>query len=434
MAIDLNETHDATRSSWVASAAAKATEFPLQNLPFCVFRRAPGAPAAVGVGIGDSILDLAAVLRAGLVSAPQELVHAASAARLNPLMALPRAELSALRSTVFALLDASCSAAVQQRTRSHLVSIADTQLLLPVEIGDYTDFLTSAWHTERHGRFKGLQDPLPKAFFSLPVAYHGRASSICVGGTGFHRPWGQVRSGDGAPQFRPSAAMDFELELAAYIGQGNAQGSRIDVRSAGEHLFGFCLLNDWSAKDIQWWEQVLGPFLGKSFMTMVSPWVVTAEALAPFRAPLDERPPGAAPVLAHLRGDGSTVDVAMEAWLQSAAMRQQGRAAVRLSRTSPRHLSWSFEQMVAHHSSNGCNLRTGDLLGSGTVSGESAEAMGCMTEMTAAGTVPVTLPHGEGRHWLEDGDEVVFQARASRDGFVSIGFGECRGRLLPALS
>ncbi|VCU68963.1 Fumarylacetoacetate (FAA) hydrolase family protein [Pigmentiphaga humi] len=430
--MQLNETHDVGKRSWLDSANQAETDFPIQNLPFCVFRRACGGTAAIGVGIGDQILDLAAALESGAIPRSPGLDAAAAQTRLNALMALDRGEQSSLRKKLSALLDASCDGAQRERAAGHLVPMRDAELLLPVEIGDYTDFLTSAWHTERHGRFKGLQDPLPKAFFSLPVAYHGRASSIRVSGTHATRPWGQIRDAQGGVRFAPSEAMDFELELAAFVGQGNQQGRRVEIGRAGEHLFGYCLMNDWSAKDIQWWEQVLGPFLGKSFMTVVSPWVVTAEALAPYRGRMDPRPAGTAAILPHLAGGNETLDLVMEAWLQTSRMRGEGTPGVRLTRTNPRNLSWNFEQMLAHHTSNGCNLRTGDLLGSGTVSGASDDAMGCMTEMTSAGASALQLPNGETRSWLQDGDEVFFRARAAREGFASIGFGECRSRILPA--
>lgn len=434
MSISLNETHDPQRRSWVESANKPETDFPLQNLPFCVFSRTGTSEAKIGVGIGDQILDLSALLRSGGIPTSPDLLDAVSRSTLNAMMGLDRAQLSTLRKQLSSALDGASAPSRKATAHAFLVPMRAATLHLPVEIGDYTDFLTSAWHTERHGRFKGLQDPLPKAFFSLPIAYHGRASSICVSGTDSIRPWGQIRAAEGHVKFAPSEAMDFELELAAYVGRGNAQGRRVDVSHAAEHLFGYCLMNDWSAKDIQWWEQVLGPFLGKSFMTIVSPWVVTAEALAPYRAPLDPRPKGSPPVLPHLAGGAGTLDLTMEAWLQTSTMRAAGAAAVRISKTNPRHLSWSFEQMLSHHTSNGCNLRTGDLLGGGTVSGESADSMGCMTEMTSAGKEPLQLPNGELRPWLADGDEVIFRARASREGFASIGFGECRGRVLPAIT
>jgi fumarylacetoacetase len=433
MISSLNETHDSQRRSWVNSANTSETDFPLQNLPYCVFRRDAAAPASVGVGIGDQILDLAGIMRSGLIDAEAGIAEAAAQPALNSLMALDPDALSQLRLRLFRMLDSESSEGVRARAERFLVPMDTASLDLPAEIGDYTDFLTSASHTERHGRFKGLQDPLPKAFYSLPIAYHGRASSIRVSGTKVVRPRGQFESprGSGRVQFGPSEAMDFELELAAFIGQSSDLACPIPVADAARHIFGYALLNDWSAKDIQWWEQVLGPFLGKSFMTSLSPWVVTAEALTPFRGPLAPRPPYAGPVMPHLGEGKETLDLRMEAWLCTARVRAQGGPGVLLSRTSPTNLSWSFEQMLAHHTSNGCNLRTADLIGSGTISGSEASAMGCMTEMTAAGKNALELPNGERRHWLQDGDEVVFRARATRDGFASIGFGECRGVVVP---
>lgn len=428
----LNETHDTGRRSWVDSANTADADFPIQNLPYGIFRTSSGSPGSVGVAIGDLVLDVAGLYRAGLVKVQQDaLAQAVSQPSLNTLMSLEAPVLSQLRKALSGLLDAMAPAGIREQVAALLVPMRDAELLLPAHIGDYSDFLTSAWHTERHGRFKGLQDPLPRAFFSLPVAYHGRASSIRVSGADVVRPRGQFKRADGEIGFGPSEALDFELELGAFVGTGNELGHPVSVDEASRHLFGYCLLNDWSAKDIQWWEQVLGPFLGKSFMTSISPWVVTAEALAPFRAPMDPRPVGVAPVLPHLAGSGDTLDIRMEAWLRTPRMRESGDAGARLSLTNPCHLSWSFEQMLAHHTSNGCNMRSGDLIGSGTISGESASAMGCMTEMTAAGRNPLELPNGETRRWLQDGDEIVFRAKAARPGYVSVGFGECRGVVRP---
>lgn len=431
---DLNPTHDPARRSWVASANDGRTDFPIQNLPFCVFRH--GERSGCGVGLGDRIVDLAALQAAGLIDGAA--APAVVQPTLNALMALPPVEVSRLRATLSDLLrpggpQAARAQAVAERI---LVPMDAARLLLPGDIAGYTDFLTSRHHTERHGRFKGLKDPLPPAFLSLPVAYHGRTSSIRVSGTDVTRPNGQYKDAEGQVRFGPVVAMDFELELAAFVGVGNALGAPIPIREAARHLFGFCLLNDWSAKDIQWWEQVLGPFLGKNFMSSISPWVVSAEALAPFRAPAAPRAAGDPPLLAHLHDAqdqaSGALDLQLEAWLQTRAMRERGEGAVRLARSNPRHLYWTFAQMLTHHASNGCNLSAGDLLGSGTVSGEEPQSRACMTEMTEAGKVPITLPGGETRRWLEDGDEVVLRARAEREGFVGIGFGECRGRLLPA--
>jgi fumarylacetoacetase len=308
---------------------------------------------------------------------------------------------------------------------------------LPCEIGDYTDFLTSLYHTERHGRYKGLADPLPPAFKSLPIAYHGRASSLRVSGGDVRRPHGQYRDPQGNVRFGPAPAMDFELELAAFIGRGNPLTQPIRIDDARDHIFGYCLLNDWSAKSIQWFEQVLGPFLGKSFHSSLSPWIVTAEALAPFHKAAAPRAAGDPAILAHLHGAqdqrSGGLDIELEAYLSTTQLRAAGIEPVRITRTHLDNLYWTFGQMVTHHASNGCNLRTGDLLGSGTISGASDESRACITELTNAGKDPLQLPNGETRTALEDGDEILFHARAARAGAVTIGFGECRGRIAPAL-
>jgi fumarylacetoacetase len=431
---DLNATHDPARRSWVESANDGRTDFPIQNLPFCVFRH--GERARCGAGIGDRIVDLGALFDGGLLTGAA--AEAATRSTLNALMALPPEQVSALRAALSELLraDGPQAGRRQETIERMLMPMDGAQLLLPSDIDGYTDFLTSRHHTERHGRFKGLKDPLPPAFLSLPVAYHGRTSSIRISGTEVTRPNGQYKDAEGQVRFGPVVAMDFELEVGAFVGVGNALASPIPIAEAPRHLFGFCLLNDWSAKDIQWWEQVLGPFLGKNFMSSISPWVVTAEAMAPFRAPAAPRAEGDPPLLPHLHCPADqaagALDVQLEAWLVTPAMRERGESGVCLTRTNPRHLYWTFAQMLTHHASNGCNLQPGDLIGSGTVSGAEPHTMACMTEMTEAGRQPIALPGGEVRRWLQDGDEIVLRARAEREGFVPIGFGECRGRLLPA--
>ena len=317
-----------------------------------------------------------------------------------------------------------------------LLPIANATLHLPSKIEGYTDFLTSIHHTERHGKLKGLKDPLPPAFKYLPVAYHGRTSSIRASGPDVVRPNGQWKDAEGNVRFGVIEAMDFELELGAWIAQGNPQSSPIAIQRAADYLFGFSLLNDWSAKSIQWWEQVLGPFLGKNFHTSVSPWVVTTEALAPFRTQAYHRPEGDPAPLPHLNAEADqqygAFDIGLEAWLSSEKMRSDGSGPSRISQTNAKTLYWTFGQMLTHHASNGCNLQPGDLIGSGTVSGEARSSMACMTEMTSAGAEAITLDNGEQRKWLANGDEIILRGRAERDGYASIGFGECRGRIAPA--
>lgn len=438
---DLNLTHDPARRSWVVSANEPGVDFPIQNLPLGVFER--DGLAHAGVAIGEHAIDLVALRDSDLFVPGSDAQLACEAARdgtLNRLMSMPPRYTSALRAALSDLLksDAPQRAVVQEHAGALLPRIDSLTMRLPCDVGDFTDFLTSLHHTERHGRYKGLADPLPPAFKSLPIAYHGRASSLRVSGGEVRRPNGQYRSADGHIAFGPAPALDFELELAAWIGVGNALAQPIAIDDAHAHIFGYSLLNDWSAKSIQWLEQVLGPFLGKSFHTSVSPWIVTSEALAPFRKAPIARAPSDPPLMAHLHGaldrrEGS-LHLELFAHLSTKKLSASGAGAVQITRTHLDNLYWTFAQMVAHHTSNGCNLRAGDLLGSGTISGADDAARACLTELTNAGRDPLRLPGGETRVELEDGDEIVLSARASKPGAVSIGFGECRGRIAPALA
>ncbi|WP_246791788.1 fumarylacetoacetase [Burkholderia perseverans] len=437
---DLNLTHDPARRSWIESANHADTDFPIQNLPFGSVERDGRARAAVA--IGEQLVDLSALAASGLLTPGSDAALACEAAgdgTLNRLMAMPARYPSALRAALSDLLksDAPQRARLEQQADALLPRIDAITPRLPCEVGDYTDFLTSLHHTERHGRYKGLADPLPPAFKSLPIAYHGRASSLRVSGGEIRRPHGQYRDADGRIVFGPAPALDFELELAAWIGEGNALTQPIPVDAAHRHIFGYSLLNDWSAKSIQWFEQVLGPFLGKSFHSSVSPWIVTAEALAPFRKAPPARAAGDPPPPAHLVGERDAreggLHLALHAQLSTRQSREAGLAALPITHTHLDNLYWTFAQMVAHHTSNGCNLRPGDLLGSGTISGAADEARACLTELTHAGRDPLRLPTGETRTGLEDGDEIVLSARAAKPGAVSIGFGECRGRIAAAL-
>ncbi|MFZ6645876.1 fumarylacetoacetase [Undibacterium sp. TJN25] len=435
--VQLNATHDPARRSWLDSANQADAEFPIQNLPFGVFN--DGAGQRAGVAIGDQIVDLAALLELGLLDGiAAEAARACAGGRLNGLMALGPRHASALRAALSDLLrsDSPQLGQVLAQCERILVPMAQVSMALPCEIGDYSDFLTSLHHTERHGRYKGLADPLPPAFKSLPIAYHGRASSICVSGAPVVRPHGQYKNKAGEVEYGPAPMLDFELELAAFVGRGNQLGRPIPLGLAGEHIFGYCLLNDWSAKSIQWWEQVLGPFLGKSFVSSISPWIVTQEALAPFRLPSPPRPAGDPAPLPHLadardQAEGG-IDIDLEALLSTPARRAAGEGPLRITKTHLQNLYWTFGQMMAHHTSNGCNLRPGDLIGSGTISGADDSARACITELTNAGKDPLKVGPEEFRTALEDGDEIMLRARASRDGMVSIGFGECIGRIEPA--
>jgi fumarylacetoacetase len=320
------------------------------------------------------------------------------------------------------------------------VPTAEVTSLLPAHVGDYTDFYASAHHATHVGRLFRPDHPLLPNYKWIPIGYHGRASSVVASGRPVRRPLGQRRPAEGEPPpFGPSELLDYEVEVGVFVGRGNELGAPVPIGEAEEHLFGVCLLNDWSARDIQAWEyQPLGPFLGKSFATTISPWVVTTEALAPFRAPALERPAGdpePLPYLAHgMDAHTAGVDIRVEAWLETPKMREGGSPPARISCASTRDLYWTLAQMLAHHASNGCNLRPGDLFGSGTVSGPSRDSFGCLLEITRRGQEPLELPTGETRTFLEDGDEVILRGFCERVGYRRIGLGECRGRVEPALS
>jgi len=418
--------------SWVESA--EGSDFPLENLPLGVFRRADGV-ACIGTAIGDRILDLRATADAGLLTG--ELVAACRQDSLNALMAMGREAAGALRAW---LMDLLSDAGMRKRVEPLLVAQAGAEMLLPARIGDYTDFYASVYHATNVGRLFRPENPLLPNYKWVPIGYHGRASSIVVSGTEVRRPSGQTKAADAAePVFGPSRMLDYELEVGFFVGPGNALGTEIPLAEAERHIFGLCLLNDWSARDVQAWEyQPLGPFLAKNFATTISPWVVTMDALRPFRAPAFDRPekdPAPLPYLdsAEDRARGG-FDVTLEVWLRTAQMRRENAAAVRVSRGNLRDLYWTLAQMLTHHASNGCNLQPGDLLATGTVSGasvsgERGDSLGCLLEMTRRGTQPLVLPDGETRKFLEDGDEVILRGYCEREGRVRIGFGECRGTI-----
>jgi fumarylacetoacetase len=431
----LDETHDPKRKSWVEAANAPGTDFPLQNLPLGVFRR-KGVPEAArgGVAIGDRILDLAAAQRVGLFSG--DAASAAAAANgptLNRLMAMGNGASNALRRALSELLGSENKS--RANVEPHLVAMADAELLLPAEIGDFSDFFSSIHHATNAGRAFRPENPLMPNFKYVPVAYHSRTSSIVPSGMNFRRPKGQIRpQGSDAPFLSASRALDCEVELGFYIGAGNAMGETIPIAHAEDHIFGFCLLNDWSARDIQGWEsQPLGPFLGKSFGTTISPWIVTKAALEPFRAANEVRAPGDPAPLPHLaqQGEGG-FEIALEALITTPKSREAHAAPMRFALCNARNGYWTVGQMVAHHASNGCNLRPGDLLATGTLSGPLPGTLGCLLEITKRGSEAMKLANGEERRWLEDGDEVIFRARAEKAGAAGIGFGEARGLILPA--
>ena len=431
----LDASHDASRRSWVASANEAGTDFPIQNLPFGIFREAGngGAPRG-GAAIGDHILDVLAV--APLLGKAQALGHLLAAPTLQPLMSVSPSAWTALRLAISDLLVAGYSQ--QRRIERHLHPMSSAEMFLPARPGGFVDFFASIQHATNAGRIFRPDAPLLPNYKYVPIAYNGRTSTIGISGA-VRRPRGQTRvAGQDRPSFGPSRRLDFEAELGVFLGGHSVQGVPVPLAQAWDHIFGFCLLNDWSARDIQAWEyQPLGPFLGKSFATTVSPWVVTADALRPFRAPVRKRPVGDPEPLPYLADDedqgNGAVDIMLVTRLATARMLEQGREAVRLGRASTRELYWSVGQMVAHHTSNGCSIEAGDLYGSGTVSGDDDSALGSLFEISHAGTRALTLPDGEQRTSLEDGDEVTIAGRCIRDGFVPIGFGRCSGRVLPAL-
>ncbi len=424
----LNETHDVGLRSWVESANDAASNFPIQNLPFGVFLRGGGAPA-IGVAIGNDILDLRQSSERGLLEGLSSALRAsAEASTLNPLMALGQREMSALRRRISKILAADGWGADPRL----LTSPGDAVMLVPSSIGNYSDFYASIHHATNVGRLFRPDNPLLPNYRHVPIAYHGRSSSIVISGTPVRRPSGQVmRSGD-APEFRPSARLDYEAEVGFFCASGNALGEPIPIDSAESHIFGLCLVNDWSARDIQAWEyQPLGPFLGKSFATTVSPWVVTHEALAPFRCAAAERAPDDPQPLPYLASRSNEASggfaITYDVLLRTAAMQQAGDAPVRLSRSSLRDLYWTLAQMLTHHTSNGCNLLPGDLIATGTLSGPTEGTYGSLIEITEGGKRPFQLPNGESRTFLEDGDEIVMRAFCERTGCARIGFGECTG-------
>jgi len=418
-ALDL--THDPARRSWVESANGHP-EFPIQNLPLGVFSPLAGAPRG-GIAIGDMILDLRAAAAEGLVD------ETAAGPALNTFLALGGGPRTALRQAVSALLDGNAP------PRPGLLhKAADCLMYLPAHIGDYTDFYAGLHHATNTGRLFRPDAPLLPNYKYVPIAYHGRASSVRPSGAEIRRPNGQRKPGaDTVPTFGPSRNLDFELELGIWIGPGNALGTAIPIGEAAGHIAGYCLLNDWSARDIQGWEyQPLGPFLGKSFCTTVSPWIVTPEALAPFRIAQPSRADGDPAPLDYLLDVNDQQAGALDLDLE-VTLRTPGQTPHRLAVGNARHLYWTPAQLVAHHASNGCNLQPGDLFGTGTISSPTPDGYGSLLELTQGGRAPITLPSGQTRRFLEDGDELALHAHARRDGFVSIGFGDCRGTVTPPL-
>jgi fumarylacetoacetase len=426
MTVSLDTTHDPLLRSWLESANDPASDFPIQNLPFGRFRRADDMDWRIGVAIGDQVLDLR---RAKLIDTYQ----------MNRLMQLTAEPRRALRQAISAGL--RHGSAEEATFRAALVPQSSVEMGVPCEIGDYTDFYTSIHHATTVGKQFRPDNPLLPNYKWVPIGYHGRVSSIGVGHTGtghtFRRPHGQLKPADAeAPVLAPSRRMDYELELGVFVGRRNALGEPVALADAEEHVFGLALFNDWSARDIQAWEyQPLGPFLSKNFASTLSPWIVTLDALAPFRTAY-RRPPGDPAPLAYLDSadnrDQGAFDIELEVWLQTEKMRAAGHAGDRLARSNYRDAYWTVAQLIAHHSVNGCNLREGDLFGSGTLSGPNPEEGGSLLELSQGGKRPLTLTNGETRTFLEDGDTVILRGYCQRDGARRIGFGECRGTMLAA--
>ena len=428
----MNETHDPTLESWVESANDPASDFPIQNLPFGVFTRPNDEMPQVGIAIGTQILDVAACFAAGYLKGwPAAQTYFGS--RLNPLMTVDPRHLELFRSEVSALL--ARGAAVHEDV---LVPMSEATMLMPVDIGDYTDFYASIHHATNVGSMFRPDNPLLPNYKYVPIGYHGRASSIVVSGTPVRRPSGQTKAADQAePSFSPSRMLDYESELGFFVGQGNALGQSIPVHQAARHIFGFCLVNDWSARDIQAWEyQPLGPFLAKNFATTISPWVVTFAALEPFRAAPPKRSGDDPEPLPYLRSSedetSGALEITMEVYLSSKRMRHDGHSPALVSKAPFSEMYWTVAQMLTHHASNGCNMKPGDLIASGTVSGRGEGERGCLLEATWRGTKPIRLPNLEERRFLEDGDEVIMRAFCEAPGRRRIGFGDCSGTILSA--
>ena len=423
-------------TSWVESANEPGCGFPLQNLPFCVFETVGGA-AHIGVGIGRYVLDLYKCVDAGLLDDPaEELRDACLGESLNKLMTCGRAAASKLRRKLREALRDGEGSNSRCEFGSYLVPVGDAPFRKPVNVGDYTDFYASIHHATNVGRMFRPDQPLLANYKYVPIGYHGRASSLVVSGAPVVRPWGQIKDeATAAPSFGPTRQLDYELEVGVYVGMGNALAEPIAIDDAEQHLFGVTLVNDWSARDIQAWEnQPLGPFLSKSFATTVSPWVVSMEALGPFRTALarSDGDPQQLPYLTPSCTQNAGIAMHLEVHLSTSAMRAEGLPGVRLSAGDFREMYWSFAQMVAHHTSNGCNLLAGDLIASGTVSGSERGSEGCLVEMTRRGTEPLQLQNGERRSFLEDGDEVVLSGFCEVGGLPRISLGECRGRVAAA--
>lgn len=436
---EIDRTHDASLLSWLESANAVDTDFPLQNLPFGAFGpKDDDRDIRCGVAIGDRVLDLRK-LKGAFTDAARQVIDASDRRELNELMALAPSVRQAFRQQLVGLMIKG-NASGRQQLESALLPATEVTMMMPVRVAGYTDFFASVHHATNAGRLFRPDQPLLPNYKYVPVGYNGRAASVQLGDVPVQRPRGQLRkSGSEVPVYLPCERLDYEVEMGIFVGRGSERGTSIKVSDAWSHVFGLCLLNDWSARDIQTWEyQPLGPFLAKSFATSISAWVVTAEALIPFRVPAAARPEGDPAPLPHLfdvtdQASGA-LQIEIDAHLCTAQMRAKNLSACRLSRSNAASLYWTPAQMLAHHTSNGSYLQNGDLLGTGTISGPDEDSMGSLLEISRGGQVPLQLPSGEERRFLEDGDEVTMTAHCHREGFRSIGFGSCRAMLLPASS
>ena len=442
MTYEINETHDPNLKSWVESANAPDTDFPIQNLPICEFDTEFRGHEwdSIGVVIGDFILNLNKCLREGFLDDIfPDLIEEDDDILLSiDDISADSTKLRDLRRRLIALLKDEATPKVIARVKQCLIPMSKCEFDLPTLIGDYTDFYCSIFHATNVGAMFRPDNPLLPNYKYIPIGYHGRASSIVVSGTDVKRPKGQNRSDpDAPPVFIPAKNLDYEMEVGFFVGKGNTLGESIPIENAEDHIFGLCLVNDWSARDIQAWEyQPLGPFLAKNFATTISPFVVTMEALAPFRVPAFEREEGDPQPLDYLNGEQNKqfggFDIKLEVYIQTPKMREENTQPHLLSRSNMKDLYWTIGQMLTHHASNGCNLNAGDLMATGTVSGREKHERGCLLELTWRGKEPIELPNGETRRFLEDGDEIIMKGYCEREGFRRIGFGECRGIILPA--
>ncbi len=442
MTYEINETHDPNLKSWVETANDPNTDFPIQNLPFCVF--APSASRQdprVGIAIGNFILDIYRCYDAALFDDDGEncLAEKCWAESLSwGIMDESDSGINRFRSQLRKLLSEDADKRVQDVVEKNLTPISDSTFFMPTRVFDYTDFYCSIYHATNVGSMFRPDNPLLPNYKYVPIGYHGRASSIVISGTDIKRPKGQNRTDQEAPPvFIPCKSLDYEMEVGFFVGQGNELGTSIPIGEAEQHIFGLCLVNDWSARDIQAWEyQPLGPFLAKNFATTISPFVVTIEALAPFRTKAFEREAGDPAPLNYLADDNNEkfggIDINLEVFIQTEKMREENIEPFLLSRSNMKDLYWTIGQMLTHHASNGCNLQTGDLIATGTISGKEKSERGSMLELSWRGTEPIDLPSGEQRRFLEDGDEIIMKGYCEREGFRRIGFGECRGRVMPS--